>query len=407
MYLQEILEVGIGLVFVWLVLAIACMAVQEWLSGLLKMRAKDLEKSIQGILDDPELAKEFYRHPLIKGLSKPAKEIILAEDVGNKLRRWAVNWLNKRRKSRAKPSYIPKDTFARVIFDMAMTAGTDTSTLTETIEGMRKQISEEAEEKLDQILEEIKDTSYQVAKNKLEKLASENPTLSPYVDAILLLASTIDDEALKQLRRGITTWAIHKPQVARALHSLTVGIETSVKKGENALAKARTNLEEYFDQAMDRLTGVYKRRSQLWGLIIGIVLAVAFNVDSVMIGTILWKEPTIRAVFIEKAEKIEMPKEIESEDPESAWQDFEAQFQGLDLPLGWDIEGKFKPMDLSESEVEWGWGVGLSKCMGWIISGAAAAQGAPFWFDILKNLTNIRSAGIKPGEKEDREKREG
>jgi len=33
------------------------------------------------------------------------------------------------------------------------------------------------------------------------------------------------------------------------------------------------------------------------------------------------------------------------------------------------------------------------------MTGAAAAQGAPFWFDILKKLINVRSTGPKPEEK--------
>ncbi len=43
-----------------------------------------------------------------------------------------------------------------------------------------------------------------------------------------------------------------------------------------------------------------------------------------------------------------------------------------------------------------GW---LLKLVGLLISGVAAAQGAPFWFDILKNIVNIRTSGAKPAEK--------
>ena len=39
------------------------------------------------------------------------------------------------------------------------------------------------------------------------------------------------------------------------------------------------------------------------------------------------------------------------------------------------------------------------KLLGIILSAGAAAQGAPFWFDILKRLVNIRGSGAKPEEK--------
>jgi hypothetical protein len=34
--------------------------------------------------------------------------------------------------------------------------------------------------------------------------------------------------------------------------------------------------------------------------------------------------------------------------------------------------------------------------MGCVITAAAAAQGAPFWFDILAKLVNVRSSGMRP-----------
>lgn len=40
----------------------------------------------------------------------------------------------------------------------------------------------------------------------------------------------------------------------------------------------------------------------------------------------------------------------------------------------------------------------LLKLFGLLISGVAAAQGAPFWFDILKKTINIRSSGANPTE---------
>jgi hypothetical protein len=39
------------------------------------------------------------------------------------------------------------------------------------------------------------------------------------------------------------------------------------------------------------------------------------------------------------------------------------------------------------------------KILGIAFSAAAAAQGAPFWFDILKKVVNIRGSGANPDEK--------
>lgn len=40
----------------------------------------------------------------------------------------------------------------------------------------------------------------------------------------------------------------------------------------------------------------------------------------------------------------------------------------------------------------------LLKLVGLFISGVAAAQGAPFWFDILKKIINVRTSGANPDE---------
>jgi hypothetical protein len=39
------------------------------------------------------------------------------------------------------------------------------------------------------------------------------------------------------------------------------------------------------------------------------------------------------------------------------------------------------------------------KVMGILLSAFAAAQGSPFWFDILKKIVNIRGSGKSPDEK--------
>ncbi len=366
-----VLEVAIGLVFVWVVLALACSGVMEWVAGILKWRAKDLEKSILGLLGDEKLVEKFYAHPLVASLSKGDK----------------------------KPSYIEAQKYAEVVFEMIMTAGTEKSTIQDGLESLRKSLSgnAEAEDKLSNLIDEIGNASIEKIEETLNNFAEENQDIKPLIDALMSsLLPTDKDKAFEQLRKGLGVWVQTNPRVSQTLNSLTTGIEAYVAKGESVLAAARNKVEDHFNQTMDRLRGNYRRRSMVFGICLGVVIAVMFNVDSVMITTILWKDPTVRAAIVEKAEVIEIPEEINSQQPEEAWNEFQAKFDGLDLPLGWDIEERFAPADMPE-KFSWGWG--LSKFFGWFISGAAAAQGAPFWFDILKKLTNVRAAGVNPDEK--------
>lgn len=98
MFGSSILEVAIGLVFVYLLLSLVCTAANELIAALMTWRATNLEQGIRNLLNDPSgnaLAKVFYEHPLIKGLYRDEKR---------------------------KPSYIPSRTFALTLMDIALPA---------------------------------------------------------------------------------------------------------------------------------------------------------------------------------------------------------------------------------------------------------------------------------------------
>src|ERR1044071_9311031 len=90
---STLLEVAIGVVFVYLLLSLLCSAFSELIESFLKFRARDLEKGIGKLLDDPTLVTDFLNHPLVKPLGE-------------------------------KPSYIPARTFSLVLWNMATTEAT-------------------------------------------------------------------------------------------------------------------------------------------------------------------------------------------------------------------------------------------------------------------------------------------
>ncbi len=89
MFGSTILDVAIGLVFVYLLLSLIVTAGTELIASWLNWRADNLRKGLQRLLN-PTLAQELYDHPLIKNLSKSG--------------RW--------------PSYIPAGTFALALVDV-------------------------------------------------------------------------------------------------------------------------------------------------------------------------------------------------------------------------------------------------------------------------------------------------
>jgi hypothetical protein len=106
MFDSNILEVGIGLVFVYLLCSLACSAINESISRLFDLRASALQARIADLLNNKKLAKMLYAHPLITGVTRRT----LLDRV---LRRYS------------KPSYISPKIFSTALSDVLIkSAGT-------------------------------------------------------------------------------------------------------------------------------------------------------------------------------------------------------------------------------------------------------------------------------------------
>lgn len=70
MFDSNILEVGIGLVFVYLLCSLTCSAINEWISRLFDMRAAALRDRIADLLNNKKLTEMIYEHPLIQGITR-------------------------------------------------------------------------------------------------------------------------------------------------------------------------------------------------------------------------------------------------------------------------------------------------------------------------------------------------
>ena len=112
MFGSDILEVAIGVVFVFLIISIVCSAIREGLEAMLKTRAAYLEHGIRELLGDrgPRgLAGQLYSHPLISGL--------YSSDYSPPATRSTLAWYFAR--GRNLPSYIPSRNFALAVMDLA------------------------------------------------------------------------------------------------------------------------------------------------------------------------------------------------------------------------------------------------------------------------------------------------
>ena len=174
-----------------------------------------------------------------------------------------------------------------------------------------------------------------------------------------------------------------------------------VKQAGGDIAETRRALEAWFDDGMDRAAGWYKRKTQLVLFVIGLVIAVGLNVDSIAIGRTLWISPALRSYSVAAAEQYARTQGAIT--PEAS-EDLSA-LESLSLPIGWNpakypwnetrTEGSTSSEQFSKSRL-------LVLLSGWFLTAIAMTLGAPFWFDLLNQFMVIRST-IKPQEKSKRE----
>ncbi|MGZ5436846.1 MAG: hypothetical protein ACXWID_02705 [Pyrinomonadaceae bacterium] len=387
MFGSQVIDVAIGMVFVYLLLSLVCSAANELIETFLKNRAKKLEAGIRSLLNNDALADQIYKHPLVSG------------------------YFDKR-----KPSYIPSRTFAQALLNVvAPSATADTVTSPNAVQAVRDTVAN----------------------------LPDNHAAASIKDALLAL---IDD-------------------------------------AQGDINKLRLNIQNWYDGAMDRVSGWYKRRVHIIIIILGLLITIGMNVDSIAIFRALSNDKALRESLVVAADAYAKanaqptpspspassptsspsptpvneppgaapPAQVPagtvtpsaSPTPDPCWEkeckddkESEAcklkqkectpcwaeeckgdensarcklkknqcQLQALGLPIGWKPPHDpfpglefWKPGFLSAWKTqtyEHGWG--------WLLTALAISLGAPFWFDLLNKFIVIRST-VKPKEKSQEE----
>lgn len=166
----------------------------------------------------------------------------------------------------------------------------------------------------------------------------------------------------------------------------------------------RDKLEHWFDDIMDRASGWFKRYVQLYLIVIGFAIAVGFNADAVQIFRQLQNDPTARLEVYKAAQSfiaLQSDSLVQNNalvaDPNSPLIQSIGDLNNL---IANDIEAIKNPLGLGWSsfaeEENTDLQFWLFKILGWLVTALAISLGAPFWFDLLRKLVNIRSSGNVP-----------
>ncbi len=319
MFGSEIIEVAIGLVFVYLMLCLLCSGIKEAVARVLAWRSKTLEAALVKMIDDPQALKELYEHPLVRELHLDR-------------RYHKLQAILPVLKHRSKPSFISAQTFSTVIFD-----------------------------------------------NLLKKNGGKAPAD---------IQKTIGDLPAGEFKKTLQT--------------LLNSVETKVAKAEETLTGLKQEAEKWFDDRMEQLSAWYKRKAKLFIFIIALMVTSVFNIDTFMIANRLYHNNTMRQAVINAAGKLAEQAEIQprqlTDDVQVMIDDFYGEFDLLGIPIGWtarphtnNAPAEKDPRQVPGNTLQW-----IYKVLGLLLSSIAVTLGAPFWFQKLKALVQLRNGKKLP-----------
>jgi len=167
------------------------------------------------------------------------------------------------------------------------------------------------------------------------------------------------------------------------------------------MAKLESSLADWYDQQMSRISGWYKRWVKVVLIVVGLAVAVLINIDAVQVGRELYVDGPVREAVVAQALSGSLCKD--EADGTAAKQCADQQIAALGskgLPIGyakacsWPLRNAACWATTPGSPVDWTDVV--MKILGWLLTAFATSFGAPFWFDALSKLGNLRTSGPKP-----------
>lgn len=182
------------------------------------------------------------------------------------------------------------------------------------------------------------------------------------------------------------------------------GVLESLQRDAVDIAEFRKLIESHYDAAMDRASGWYKRKTQTIALIASALFVIFANVDTISLANSLSTDPAAKARMLEIAQRqVDATKQ---EKPAASTTDAGALKDARDRSEKAGEALAQANADISSAGIQLGWqalpvgyGNWASKIVGLLISILAISLGAPFWFDLLSRVMQVRAAGILPRER--------
>jgi hypothetical protein len=381
------LEVAIGLAFLYLILSLIISRINEAVAAVLEWRANTLEMGLRQLLMgqvDKRKASDIAGEALADaadGLALGKQLLDLSELKHPLLEHLYPPKLFGRGTRR--PSYLDPKAFSRAMLDILAPERPAISDAVQLTDKLRLHLEDLASQeataaRLKGLMppagQALSDQEREQFQQELDRLVLTDDQKQPLRDMLFQL-SIGPNAPLAQMADTINKLGEHPVR-----KPLTAMIEDAA----GSLDQFRLNLEDWFNQAMERVSGFYKRKVQIALLVYALVLATLLNVDTVALGRTLWTNGVLRQAVVAAAgqQGNQTPNDVAGAI---------RKVTDLNLPLGWASAPAGDPSRRPTALAGW-----LLKLLGLLLTVIALSLGSEFWFQLLNKLINLRSTGPPP-----------
>jgi len=412
------LEVLIGLTIIFLVLSIFVAGIQELIASLFQWRARHLEKSILQMMtnqpmtggqnpDAITLLSSLYQNNLVQSMNHYSDAWLPslwrnAMEVGANLPfvpkfktrsspKHVKNAQGPLNSPVSQPSHLEPETFATALIQEILHKSPVAG-------GTSKEISQNTEPETEPETS-IASLNFDSIRSRITASRNSGKIPDSFEKTLLLLADRAESKS--------TSASLH-------IHEF------------------QQEVEAMFDRSMQRATGVYKRNVQAICFLLGLLCSFLLNVNSIDLIGRLHRDNTLREALVQSAPQMLQDKAGAQAPNKNDNQQIISRLKienlekelGADLPISplfrYDSTAKDQTLSVNPEFTELcdieelkknpnqhpECGLpGFSKSTkpnvkklalsipGWLITAFAIYMGAPFWFEILGKLVQVRSIG--------------
>jgi hypothetical protein len=364
MFGSTILEIVLGLAFIYLLLSLVCMTVAELIFAALRMRAKDLRSGIRVLLRDRLLVEKFYDHPMIRSLTTdgdfppyiPSRSFaltlldIVSEAAGSRDRPAGI---------RQAVAALPEDTaggLRRVLLNLSAEAGGDALRLRDGVEAWFN-------DAMDRV-----SGAYRMRAQQVVLLVALALTVAANADTLGVARSIWNGQFLRDtMTDQAHNMALRDSVVERASQFSAAGSNQADASANTAGGYASPR----YPDANTNSRAAYANSNYANG---------NTNANANVAPS---PRPSATPLFYTN------PVDMAMQARRNA-----TLADGTGFPLGWTSAPLAEdPRGVPERATGW-----VLKIIGWLLTALVVSLGASFWFDVLNKFAVVRST-VKPRER--------